>query len=105
MPSQLKEEELDTILGDLERQGTIVDGKWAAFIPHPSASPEREPDLFNDYLPKLRRGVLYSVRKTNQRLPLSLAADLQMSESRAPSSQRNTWKPDGGYVLRGEDWS
>ena len=74
-------------------------------FPHPSASPEREPDRFNDCLPKLRRGILDSVRKTNQRLPLSLATDLQMSESRAPSSQRNTSKPDGGHVLRGEDWS
>ena len=31
MPSQLKEEELDTILRDLERHDIIVDGKWAAF--------------------------------------------------------------------------
>ena len=62
VPSLLSNEEVDAILEDLKGRGIVVNDKWAAFDPNPSAASQHESAFFNDRLPKLHQDIVDSAR-------------------------------------------
>jgi len=109
IPPLLSAEDVEAIIEDLTRERVIINSRWAAFHPNPSASSEREPDFFKERLPGLCRDVVGAARRVaSGSLPATGDAELQMSGSQIPSSfRKNTSRPDGYYALRGAspvDW-